>query len=412
MENKYKIKGQFASFTDLRDMVYKSNEAFGNKTLYIYSENDTRKEWTYNDLRANMDALGTAFSKLGLMGKRIAVIGETHPMYTTTYLATVCGNGTIIPLDKELDITQVVGFLNHAEADAIVYTSSYNKKIDAVKSELPNVKLYIPIQPDESYEKSESVISAADLIEIGNAELKNGNTSFTELEIDVEKRSAILFTSGTTGTSKGVMLSHKNIIFTLNSSVNSTSFDENCTFISILPIHHSYEMMCGQLGVIAIGATELINDSLKKVLKNLREFQPTTMIMVPMVLETMHKKVWDEIRKKGLEKKVRLAMKMNSALLKVGIDVREKLFGQITAAFGGKLNCVICGGAPVSPEIVRDFYQFGIMVLEGYGITECSPLVAVNPYGHARLRSVGPSIYGIDVKVNYDDGEKTGEILV
>jgi long-chain acyl-CoA synthetase len=131
-----------------------------------------------------------------------------------------------------------------------------------------------------------------------------------------------------------------------------------------------------------------------------------------MVLETMHKKVWDEIRKKGLEKKVRLAMKMNSALLKVGIDVREKLFGQITAAFGGKLNCVICGGAPVSPEIVRDFYQFGIMVLEGYGITECSPLVAVNPYGHARLRSVGPSIYGIDVKVNYDDGEKTGEILV
>ncbi|MBQ5801408.1 MAG: AMP-binding protein, partial [Clostridia bacterium] len=156
----------------------------------------------------------------------------------------------------------------------------------------------------------------------------------------------------------------------------------------------------------------LINDSLKKVLKNLREFQPTTMIMVPMVLETMHKKVWDEIRKKGLEKKVRLAMKMNSALLKVGIDVREKLFGQITAAFGGKLNCVVCGGAPVSPEIVSDFYQFGIMVLEGYGITECSPLVAVNPYGHARLRSVGPSIYGIDVKVNYDDGEKTGEILV
>ncbi len=412
MVNKYKLAGQFAEFKNLRDMVYKSQETFQDKTLYIYTENDERKEWSYNDLRSNMDALGTAFSKLGLMGKRIAIIGETHPMYTTTYLATVSGNGTVIPLDKELDMTQVVGFLNHSEADAIAYTGSFNKKIEAVKDELPNMKLYIPIQPDESYEKSENVISASDLIEIGKAELSNGNTSFTELEIDVEKRSAILFTSGTTGTSKGVMLSHKNIIFTLNSSVNSTSFDENCTFISILPIHHSYEMMCGQLGVIAIGATELINDSLKKVLKNLREFQPTTMIMVPMVLETMHKKVWDEIRKKGLESKVRLAMKMNSALLKVGVDVREKLFGQITSAFGGKLKCIVCGGAPVSPEIVRDFHQFGIMVLEGYGITECSPLVAVTPYGRVRLHSVGPAIQNIDVKVDYDEGQKTGEILV
>jgi len=400
--NKHKT---IADFKDLRDMVYKSQASFGDKTLYIYTEKNQTKEWTYNDLRNNMDAIGTALSKIGFMGKRVAIIGETHPMYTTFYLSVVIGNGTVVPLDKELEFEQVVAFLNHAEVDAVVYTGTYNKKISEGMKDLPNVKLYIPVQPDDNYVRTESVISADDMLEIGKEELKNGNTSFTEVEIDLSKRSAILFTSGTTGTSKGVMLSHKNLIFTLNASVNSTNYDENCTFVSILPIHHSYEMMCGQFGVIAIGGTELINDSLKKILKNLREFKPTTMVMVPLVLETMHKRIWDEVRKKGLEKTVRLMMKLPP-------EISRRLLKKITVAFGGKLRSIICGGAPVSPEIVSDFEHLGILVLEGYGITECSPLVAVNPYGKARLRSVGVPIWGIDVKIDYDEGQTTGEILV
>ena len=394
-----------ADFKNLRDMILKSQASFCNKTLYIYTERNETKEWTYNDLRNNMDAIGTALSKIGFMGKRVAIIGETHPMYTTIYISVVNGNGTVIPLDKELELSQVVAFLNHAEVDAVAYTGIYNKKIADSMSELPNVKLYIPIQPDDDYVRSENIISTDDLLKIGNEELKNGNNSFTELEIDLSKRSAILFTSGTTGTSKGVMLSHKNLVFTLNASVNSTSYDESCTFVSILPIHHSYEMMCGQLGVIAIGGTELINDSLKRILKNLREFKPTTMVMVPLVLETMHKRIWDEVRKKGLEKTVRLMMKLPP-------EISRRFLKKITAAFGGNLRSIVCGGAPVSPEIVRDFEHLGILVLEGYGITECSPLVAVNPYGKARLRSVGVPIWGIDVKVNYDEGQSTGEILV
>ena len=394
-----------ADFKNLRDMVYKSQAAFGDKTLYIYTEKNQTKEWTYNDLRNNMDAIGTALSTVGFMGKRVAIIGETHPMYTTIYLSVVNGNGTVVPLDKELEFEQVVAFLNHAEVDAVAYTGTYNKKIADGMSEIPNVKLYIPIQPDDSYVRTESIISADDLLKMGKEELQNGNNSFTDLEIDISKRSAILFTSGTTGTSKGVMLSHKNLIFTLNASVNSTSYDENCTFVSILPIHHSYEMMCGQFGVIAIGGTELINDSLKKILKNLREFKPTTMVMVPLVLETMHKRIWDEVRKKGLEKTVRLMMKLPP-------EISRRLLKKITVAFGGKLRSIICGGAPVSPEIVSDFEHLGILVLEGYGITECSPLVAVNPYGKARLRSVGVPIWGIDVKIDYDEGQTTGEILV
>ncbi len=399
-------------FDDLRDMVYKCEEKFGNKLLYAYTENETEKQWTFQDLKTNLDAIGTAFAKLGLLGKRVAIIGDTHPMYTTIYLATITGNGTIIPLDKELDLTQVAAFINHAEADAIAYTASFNEKIPSLAKEMPNVKLFIPIQPNESYSQSKKMISTDDLVKLGKAELEKGNTSYKDTEIVLERRSAILFTSGTTGTSKGVMLSHKNLISSLNSATHSMSYDDECTFVSVLPIHHTYEMMCGQLGVIAIGGAQMINPSIKKVLKTFRDFKPTTLVLVPLFLETMHKKIWDEIRKKGMEKKVRAAMKMNAGLLNVGIDIREKLFGQITAAFGGNLKSIVCGGAPINPEIIVDFYHFGITVLEGYGITECSPLVAVNSPGKVRFRSVGTPVANVEVKIDYDEGQETGEILV
>ncbi len=399
-------------FDDLRDMVYKCEAKFGDKLLYAYTENETEKKWTYRDLKSNLDAIGTAFAKLGILGKRVAIIGDTHPMYTTIYLATVTSNGTIIPLDKEIALSQVAAFLNHAEADAVAYTSLYNEKIPQIINDIPNVKLFIPIQPNESYVMSDTTISAYDLVELGKKELEKGNETYLALSPTLEKRSAILFTSGTTGTSKGVMLSHKNLISALNSATHSMSYDDECTFVSVLPIHHTYEMMCGQLGVIAIGGAQMINPSIKKVLKTFREFKPTTLVLVPLFLETMHKRIWDEIRKKGLEKKVRAAMKMNSGLLNVGIDIRQKLFGQITAAFGGNLKSIVCGGAPISPEIIEDFYHFGITVLEGYGITECSPLVSVNSPGKVRLKSVGTPVANVEVKIDYDEGQTTGEILV
>ena len=187
--------------------------------------------------------------------------------------------------------------------------------------------------------------------------------------------------------------------------------DEN-RFVSVLPPHHTYEMTCGEFGVINIGAEAFINDSIKHVMKNFKAFQPNALALVPLFVETMHKRIWDEIRRQGLEKKVRAAMKINEALLNVGIDIRQKLFGRITAAFGGKLKSIVCGGAPINPTIIKDFYHFGITVLEGYGITECSPLVAVNSPGKVRFHSVGQPVYGCEVRIDYTPGETTGEIQV
>ncbi|MEE0970442.1 MAG: AMP-binding protein, partial [Clostridia bacterium] len=178
------------------------------------------------------------------------------------------------------------------------------------------------------------------------------------------------------------------------------------------PPHHTYEMTCGHLALMNIGAQVLINDSLKHVVKNFKEFKPNALMLVPLFVETMHKKIWAEINKKGIESKLKFAIGFDNMLLGCGIDIRRKLFKEIIDSFGGNIKSIICGGASLSPQLVKDFYSFGITILEGYGITECAPLVAVNRAGKVRLKSVGQPVQGCTVKIDKDSDEETGEILV
>lgn len=221
------------------------------------------------------------------------------------------------------------------------------------------------------------VIAFNELLETGRRLYENGNTSFTDIEPELEHLAAILFTSGTTGTSKGVMLTHKNFVAATNGSDQSmTQFNKNNVFVDCLPMNHSYEITCGQLAIQNLGATMVINDSIKNVLRNFAKYKPNALMLVPLYVETMYKKIWSEIDKKGMRKQVRLLMKISDALLKIGVDMRPKFFSQITGALGGNLKHIVVGGAPMRSEIIKDFRSFGIYILEGYGITECSPLVA------------------------------------
>lgn len=398
--------------TDLRHLVQSSAEAFGDKVLYYYFENGEKKEFTYNDLWENMNCLGTAFAQLGLLGKHIAVIGDTHPAWVVTYLAAVNGNSVIVPLDKELLEEQIVGFLNLAEVEAIVYTDCFNNKLLKWADQLPNIKYFIPIHADGESIAAPNVRSFDELIEMGKMALNAGNQTYVTHTIDMNALCAIIFTSGTTGTSKGVMLSQKNLTAAVNSSCQSMCYDSKNTFVSFLPVHHTYEMTCGQLGAINIGGTMLINDSLKHTMRNLTAFKPNTLVLVPLFVETMYKKIWEEIKKRNMTQKVRAAIKLSNALLKIGIDKRKTFFAPIINSLGGNLESIVCGGAPLNPQLVKDFYAFGITIFEGYGITECAPLVSVNPYYGLRLRSVGKPVIGCDVKIDYDEGQSTGEILV
>ncbi len=406
-----KVKGKPNPIYDsLRHMVASVAERLPDKALYIYTEGKEEKTYTYKQYNQDMNALGCAFDSLGLTGgHRVAVIGETHPYYTMTYIATVSGNNVIIPLDKELDKEQILNFIRLSQADVVVHSEKFNEFFLQAADTIPHVKYIISMKP--TADTTEKHLSFEALLELGRSMMAEGNNNFSNRELDMKSMAAILFTSGTTGTSKGVMLSHGNMIAALNASVQSMPMDDNNTFVSVLPVHHTYEMTCGQLGVMAIGGTQFINDSLKRVLRNFAAFKPNTLVLVPLFLETMHRRIWEEIRRQGMEKKVRTAMKLNAALLSVGIDIREKLFGRITAAFGGNLKCIVSGGAPLNPEIIKDFYHFGIAIFEGYGITECAPLISVNRPGKVHLHSVGTPVQGVTVKIDMTPGEETGEIL-
>ena len=398
---------------DLRDLVKTSADAFGDKLLYTYIENQEQKQYTYNELWSNMNNLGQALYHLGLSDKHIAVMGEVHPAYITTYFAVVNGGGVIVPLDKDIALADLNGFFDFTEAEVLFYTASMNKTIADIAASTKRIKRFVAIQPEEGVPfPDKRFMRYDDLVAMGKEELAAGNTEFLSHEIDMEKMCAIICTSGTTGTSKGVMLSQRNLTAAANSSCLSMACDDLTTLVSVLPPHHTYEMTCGHLAAINIGAHIFINDAIRHALKNFAAFKPNTLMLVPLFLETMHKRIWAEIRKQNMEKKVRTAMKVNEGLLNMGIDVRKKLFGRITQAFGGNLTSIICGGAPISTEIIKDFYHFGITVLNGYGITECAPLVAVNRPGKVKFDSVGTPVHNCEVKIDYTPDQATGEILV
>lgn len=399
--------------TDLLQLVRTGAECFGEKDIYVYQENKQEKHLSYRENYERVLWFGTALCHYDLAGKKIAVVGDTHPSYMTAFFATIASNSTIVPLDKDLNDDALIDFMNIAEVSAVIYTASFNRRLINYADRLPAVKYFIPIIDEGEDCAKDNVIAFNELLEIGRMLYEGGNTAFTDIEPDLDHLAAILFTSGTTGTSKGVMLTHRNFVAATNGSDQSmTQFNRKNVFVDCLPMNHSYEITCGQLAIQNFGATMVINDSIKNVLRNFVKYKPNALMLVPLYVETMYKKIWSEIDKKGMKKKVRTAMKISDALLKVGIDMREKFFSQITGALGGNLKIIVVGGAPMRPEIISDFRSFGIYILEGYGITECSPLVAVNRLGSERPHSVGPAVECCQVRIDKQPGEETGEIVV
>ena len=399
--------------TDLLQLVRTGAECFGEKDIYVYQENKQEKHLSYRENYERVLWFGTALCHYDLAGKKIAVVGDTHPSYMTAFFATIASNSTIVPLDKDLNDDALIDFMNIAEVSAVIYTASFNRRLINYADRLPTVKYFIPIIDEGEDCAKDNVIAFNELLATGRRLYEDGNTSFTDIEPDLDHLAAILFTSGTTGTSKGVMLTHRNFVAATNGSDQSmTQFNRKNVFVDCLPMNHSYEIACGQLAIQNLGATMVINDSIKNVLRNFVKYKPNALMLVPLYVETMYKKIWSEIDKKGMKKKVRTAMKISDALLKVGIDMREKFFSQITGALGGNLKIIVVGGAPMRPEIISDFRSFGIYILEGYGITECSPLVAVNRLGSERPHSVGPAVECCQVRIDKQPDEETGEIVV
>ena len=378
----------------------------GDKTLFRWLESNEYTSNTYTQFSDKVIAIANGLAKNGLAGKSIAVIGETCVEWIAAYLAVLATGGVIVPMDKELDITAIEGFLETANAEAIVHGKTFNQKLAHLPKTHPTIKYLIPM--DKEMECSDGILPLHAIEQRGSEDID----SFTVSERDVNELAVMLFTSGTTGTSKCVMLCEKNIWSTVNSACSTVEFFKEDTIVSVLPLHHTYELACMLSGML-YGMEIGINDSLRHIMKNFAEFKPTGLILVPLFINTMYNKIIDKAKKTGKYKKMKMGIAISNFLRHFGIDIRRKLFKDVIDAFGGRLVKIVSGGAPLNPEMVKQFDSFGITISEGYGITECSPLVSVNPYFALKSGSVGPAVPSCQVRIDskgknskgFDEGE-------
>ena len=397
-------------FDTLYEGVVKQAQRYGDKDRFVYKLKKQERHFTFNDMLDHVNYLASAMNKLGVAGKFAGVTGDTHPDYVATYVATVSCGGVIVPLDKEISAEQFTNFVNLCELELLVYTSSMHKKMLPLYGEMPTVRYIVCMDFDGERPEDSRFMTFDEMLEIGKAAYEEGDRTAENHVVDKDALCTILFTSGTTGTSKGVMLSQKNLTTSAYDCAAIIDADDKDFLVSVLPIHHAYEFTIGQLAAPNIGATVFINDSIKNTLRNFSNFKPTGLILVPLYVETMHKKIWSEIEKKGKTKMVKSLMPIARKLPR---SIRRKMFKDIIDAFGGRLDFIVCGGAPLRPELMKDFDAFGIKICEGYGITECSPLISCNPLHKRKYHSAGLVVNHMEARIDKDDpADETGEITV
>lgn len=397
-------------FDNLYDGVVKQAQRYGDRDRYIYKVKKEERHFTYNDMLTHVNYISSAMTRLGVAGSFVGVTGDTHPDYVATYLATVACGGVIVPLDKDISEEQFVGFVDMCNIELVVYTHSLHKKILDTCEQMKSVKYFVCIDFDgEKLPEDNRFLTFEKFFEIGKEAYEAGDRTAENQIVDKEKLCTILFTSGTTGTSKGVMLNQRNLVTATMDSVSIMATTEEDSFVSVLPIHHSYEFTCEQLALPNTGAQTFINDSIKNTLRNFAQYKPTALVLVPLYVETMHKKIWAEIEKKG---KAGLIRKLMPIAKRMPRRVRRMMFHEIIDAFGGRLQYIVCGGAPLRPELMDDFDTFGIKICEGYGITECAPLVSANPMHWRKYHSAGLKVPHMEVRIDKaDPADETGEIV-
>ena len=399
-------------FDNLKEMLQKSGKEFGDRPAYMFKTETPGKfkEITHKEFRDEIDYLGTSLVNMGLKNKRVAVISENRYEWGLAYLSVVAGTGVVVPLDKALPDNEIESLIIRSEVEAIFYSNKYNEIMNSIKEKNnTNLKYFISMD----LEKEENgLYSQKELIEKGKQLVENGNREFIDATIDSEEMGIMLFTSGTTATSKAVMLSHKNICSNLIDIASTIKVDENDRFLSFLPLHHTFECTVGFLYPISKGSAIAFCDGIRHIGENIKEYQISAMISVPILFENMYKKVIKGIEKKGKLEKVKKGIKISNFLLKFKIDIRRKLFKEIHENLGGKARIFVAGGAALDPEAEKGFNELGLKMYQGYGLTETSPVIAAEDDKYQRLGSIGKAFPSLDVKIVDENEEGIGELVV
>lgn len=410
-KDKYVIYRDIRPIIDLKQMIESSVELYGDNIAFHVKDKagEPYRGISYKEAKADMDALGTALISLGLKGKSISIIGDNRYEWAISYLATVCGTGIVVPLDKELGATELEQLIKEAEVECIIYTKKYETIFQEMKARgETNLKFLINMDAESS---DENILAWREITDAGKVLIENGNSEFLDARIERDTMSIILFTSGTTGIAKGVMLSHGNIVEDLMASPTLLEVLPTDVFFSVLPIHHTYECTCGFLMPLYRGASVAYCEGLKHIVKNLSEARPTIFLGVPLIFESLYKKIWQNAKKSGKANTLKKVIAINKKTKKIGIDLAPIFFKQIHALFGGRMKVLICGGAAIDPNVLQGIRDFGVNAVQGYGLTECAPICALNPDKYPKNDAAGYAPPGFELKIHNPDPETgIGEI--
>ena len=401
----------YLEISDLKDMLNKTKKLYCNKPAYkLREKNSEEKKYkiiTHKEVRDTVDALGTALINMGLKDKRIAIIGENSYEWEISYLSIVCGTGIVVPLDKSLPENELNSLIERSEVEAIFFQEKYLEILKKIKfSDKNKLKHLISMDLDIH---EDGIYSQKELIQKGEKLLKVGDKSFTSSKINPEEMSIMLFTSGTTSVSKVVALSHKNICSNLMDL--GSILDINCEdiFLSVLPVHHVFECTVGFLFALYKGAQTVFGDGIRHITENLKEHKATMMACVPGIYERIFKIIRKDLEKQGkLEEILEKEEKYKNSLM----EERKKAFKEIHDMLGGNIRLFISGAAALDRNIEEKFRLLGINIVQGYGLTETSPIVGVGSKKYHRIGSIGKAAPSVEVKIISPDADGIGELAV
>ena len=387
MKNKQYPLYSVPEFVNLKDFVDYCGTEFGTKTAFRWLNKKTENTKSYKEFKEDVEALGTYFISKGYNRTHVAVIGENSYFWIVTYFATVNSNNIIVPLDKEASVDDLKYLVEKSDTTVIVHSHDFFDEAQATGCD--------------------TLIDMNDLhniIKEGKNLINNGDSSYKNTEINENVMCTLVYTSGTTSEPKGVMLSHLNIVFDTIATSKSVLIPDSA--LVMLPIHHTYGFVASLTIPMLVGSSIFINSSMRKLMDDIKYAKPKYIACVPLIAETFYKKVQDNIKNTGKDTLIKKLLVISNALCKCGIDIRRNLFKKIIDAFGGNLEILVIGGAPINENCVIGFHNFGINVLCGYGITECSPIVSTMRNNHYEPKSMGTVHPGVEVKI------KDGEIQV
>lgn len=396
-------------YDTIREYMNSAIDKYSDNTAFIIKNKEGKEikyqHVSYLQFGNEMKWLGTALIELGLENKRIAIIGKNCYGWALSYVSILSGVGITVPLDKGLPLQEIITSLERSKADAVIFEKEYIAIMKEVSKVNSHIQSYICM--NEEVSEFQTISS---LLTLGKKLLDHGDRHYESHKIDPNKMTSIIFTSGTTSMSKAVMLSQKNIasnIYNLNCAEKIYPTDINLAF---LPFHHTFGSTALLL-FLSDGVTNVFCDGLRHIQSNLKEYHVSIFVCVPLLLEAMNKKIYAEIDKQGKTKIIKLAKKVSKFLLKFHIDIRKKIFAPILENLGGNLRFVISGASAIDKNVAQSFNDFGILAVQGYGLTETSPVLAAENEKCIKYGSVGLPMPDVEIKIDAPNEEGIGEII-